>query len=81
MYKVYILKSLAKDRYYIGHTRDLEERLRRHNRGLVKSTKPYKPWKLVYSEDKEDKSKAFKRELQIKSYKGGNAFNNSFTIK
>jgi putative endonuclease len=74
MHKVYILKSLIKDRYYIGHSGNLEKRLIRHNKGLVKSTKAFKPWKIVYIEDKENKNEAYKRELQIKSYKRGEAF-------
>ena len=36
--------------------------------------KKYLPWKIVYTETFKTKSEAYKRELQIKSYKGGNAF-------
>ncbi|HBU07359.1 MAG TPA: endonuclease [Candidatus Magasanikbacteria bacterium] len=74
MHKVYILKSLKQTRYYIGHCEDLDVRLERHNKGCVKSTKPYRPWQIIYTEDLNSKSEAFKREMQIKSYKGGEAF-------
>lgn len=74
MFKVYILKSKINGRYYIGHTEDLENRLSRHNRGLVKSTKSYRPWRVVYTEEFENKNDAYKREFKIKSYKGGNSF-------
>jgi len=74
MYKVYILKSLNKSRYYIGHTENLENRLLRHDNGKVKSTKFYRPWKLVHEEGYDTKSEAYKRELEIKSYKGGIKF-------
>ncbi len=74
MYKVYILKSLVNGKYYIGHTKNLEARLNRHNGGLVKSTRACRPWEIVYSESKKNKNEAYKREFQIKSYKGGNAF-------
>lgn len=74
MYIVYILKSLKIDRYYIGHCEDINVRLIRHNKGLVKSTKKYKPWKIVYKENFNTRSEAYRRELQIKSYKGGEAF-------
>ena len=75
MYNVYILESLQKrNKYYIGHTCNLVNRLGRHNRGLVKSTKSARPWKIVYSETFDTKSFAYKRELKIKSYKGGEAF-------
>ena len=71
---VYILKSCSIDRYYTGHTNDLKKRLLDHNRRKVKSTKAYVPWSIVYTEEFETKSEAFKREMQIKRYKSGNAF-------
>jgi putative endonuclease len=74
MYKVYILKSLIYNRYYIGHTADLEKRLTQHNLGKVRSTKTYKPWKIVYDETRENKKDAYGREMKIKSYKHGEAF-------
>ena len=75
MFRVYILESIEKsNKYYIGHTQDLKKRLERHNEGLVKSTKSARPWKIIYSEKYDSKNNAYKRELQIKSYKGGEAF-------
>ncbi|MBE0572264.1 MAG: GIY-YIG nuclease family protein [Ignavibacteriaceae bacterium] len=74
MYFVYIIKSLVTIRYYIGSTENLDRRLSYHNSGKVKSTKAYKPWKLVHMERFDTKSDAIKRERQIKSYKSGNAF-------
>ena len=74
MYKIYILYSLSKNKYYIGHTENLEVRLYKHNKGQVKSTKSGIPWKVAYTEDYSTKQEAYKRELQIKSYKGGEAF-------
>jgi putative endonuclease len=50
MHYVYVLKSQIKERIYIGETADLKNRLERHNLGKVKSTKSYKPWKLIYYE-------------------------------
>ncbi len=74
MYFVYILKSLIADRYYIGHTADVDKRLAEHNQGRTRSTKGYKPWKVVYIEKYETKSEAFRREQEIKSYKSGFKF-------
>jgi putative endonuclease len=75
MYYTYILKSYSSSsHYYIGYTHNIETRLIDHNSGLVKSTKRYMPWKLIYFETYETKSEARLRELQIKSYKGGLAF-------
>ena len=74
MYQVYILKSEKLEKYYIGHSHDIVLRLESHNHGKVRSTKAYRPWKIVYSEISESKQEAYKREFQIKSYKGGEAF-------
>ncbi|MCX6746138.1 MAG: GIY-YIG nuclease family protein [Candidatus Parcubacteria bacterium] len=76
MYKAYVIQSLLNKRYYIGHTKNLDRRLEQHNSGKVRSTKSGMPWKLIYIEEFESKSEAYKRELQIKSYKGGRAFKN-----
>ena len=73
MYKVYILKSLKNSRYYVGHSEDITNRLKRHNKGLIRSTRNGRPWELVYFEDYPTKQTAYKRELQIKSYRGGEA--------
>ena len=74
MFYVYILKSDKVNRYYTGHSKDYNKRLNEHNKGKVRSTKPYIPWKVVYIEKCDKKSDAFKRELEIKKYKSGNAF-------
>ena len=74
MYKVYILQSRIKNRYYIGHTEDLDNRLSVHNSGRVRSTKAYLPWNIIYTENFQTKSEAQKREYEIKSYKGGIKF-------
>lgn len=74
MHFVYVLRSISYKRYYIGSTKDLENRLNYHNSGRVKSTKAHKPWNIIYTESFNTKSEAIKREKQIKSYKGGNAF-------
>ena len=74
MYYTYILYSKKIDRYYIGHSSDLKNRIVCHNKGLVKSTKKGVPWKLIYYEVFKNKKEAYKRELKIKSYKGGEAF-------
>ena len=66
---VYILYSVSRDRYYIGSTSDPEERLMRHNVGATPSTKPGRPWKIVYREELSSKSEALKRENYIKRQK------------
>jgi len=68
-YFVYILYSQHRDRYYIGYSQDPLERLEEHNLGATKSTRPGRPWKIVYIEKCENKSTAIKRELEIKKMK------------
>ena len=78
-YFVYILKSLKDQKFYIGSTSDLEARLNFHNAARQRSTRNRIPFVLVYSETYNSKSEALKREMRIKSYKGGVAFKKLFT--
>ena len=66
---VYILFSKSIDRYYIGQTQNLEDRLYRHRNSGSKSTKKAKDWELVYTEYFINRSLALARELEIKSKK------------
>jgi putative endonuclease len=72
MHYSYILKSLKDRKFYYGHTLDLQERLKNHNNGKVRSTKGRRPLELVYSEEFTTKSEAAKRELFYKSIDGYN---------
>ncbi|MBW8050621.1 MAG: GIY-YIG nuclease family protein [Cytophagales bacterium] len=74
MYYVYVLESQKDEKYYIGYTSNVEKRVEYHNAGLQRSTRHRRPFKLIYKEAFEDKTKALKREKQIKSYKGEEAF-------
>jgi len=69
---MYVLRSLKHVKFYIGVTKDLEARLKQHNKGYSKSTKPYKPWKIAYYEEYESKETAYKREWHLKHPKGYN---------
>ena len=69
MYVTYILFSDSKNRYYIGHAENLIVRLGYHNDGRVKSTKGYRPGKVVYFEEFSTKLEANRRELEIKKKK------------
>jgi len=69
MYYVYILYSQSRDRYYTGYSSDPEERVIEHNLGATMSTRTGRPWKLVYTEEFDNKSTATKREAAIKRMK------------
>ena len=73
MFYVYILQSLICGRYYIGSCDNIENRFKQHNDGKVKSTKAFKPWKLVYQEKFKTRENAIVREYQLKSWKSRDA--------
>jgi putative endonuclease len=66
---VYIIYSSTKDKFYIGFTSDLEERIIRHNQKSKGFTGNTNDWKIVYTENYTTKSEALLREKQIKSWK------------
>jgi putative endonuclease len=67
---VYILQSVATDRYYCGQTSHLERRLEQHNDPLYQLSKTTKrfdgPWKLVWSQQCLDRAEATRLEKLIK---------------
>jgi putative endonuclease len=71
---VYVLRSLTTKRFYVGQTKDLANRLRRHNEGRVKSTRAFRPWSIVYVEKFETRLEAVGRERELKSLKGTERF-------
>ena len=66
-YYTYVLKSLKDLDHYIGWTDDLDARIKKHNNGLVESTKFRRPLALVYFEACTSKEKAIKREKYFKT--------------
>ena len=58
----YLLQSQVDQSFYIGQTKDLEQRLILHNEGHSKSTMAKRPWKIVYFEVFDTRSEAIKRE-------------------
>ncbi len=74
MYFMYILSNDLSGKHYIGSTNNLERRLDEHNRGQTKSTKKTGKWSIIYTEQFMSGIDAKRREQQVKSYKGGNAF-------
>ena len=66
---VYILFSATLNRYYIGYTGQLSDRLFRHSNSGSKSTKATNDWVLAYSETYPTRGEAMKRENYIKKQK------------
>ncbi len=70
MYYTYILYSSKSQNFYYGYTEDLQNRLRLHQSGKVKSTAPFLPWKLVFYAAFEDIKLAKDFELYLKTGSG-----------
>lgn len=70
MWKVYAIKSLDRNYIYVGLTEDLDRRIAEHNSGKNKTTKPYKPFKLIYSEEFQTRMEARIKEKNLKSGSG-----------
>lgn len=68
---VYVLESKLKKQFYVGTTNDLVKRVKEHNLGQNVSTKPYRPWKLIYYEANLNAQDAKRRETYLKTNQGG----------
>lgn len=69
-YYVYVLQSVKSSRLYVGFTGDLVKRLKEHNRGIVFSTKPFVPWKVIHYMAYLDRKDAIRREKYLKTSQG-----------
>jgi putative endonuclease len=69
MYTVYIIYSQKIDKYYIGFSSNVPERLCKHNRNSKGFSNIGKPWVLVYQESFKNKKDAMTRESQLKKWK------------
>ncbi|WP_445385406.1 GIY-YIG nuclease family protein [Robiginitalea sp. IMCC44478] len=67
MYTVYVLYSKKLKRYYAGFTRNLDERIRRHNSGRSKYTSKGAPWELVKTFECATALEAIRLERKIKA--------------
>lgn len=69
MYYVYLIESISIGKYYIGQTANVDKRVKRHNCGYVKSTKAYRPWKLIGIIEVQNRKEAMALEKKIKDIK------------
>lgn len=67
MYFVYALRSINRNYIYVGMTSDLDKRINAHNRGYERTTKPYLPFNLIYTEKCENRKEARISEKYFKS--------------
>jgi putative endonuclease len=70
MYCVYVIYSVNANKYYVGHTNDINRRIQEHNFRQDRFTSNKGTWKLVYKEEFDTRSAAMQREKFLKSGKG-----------
>ena len=68
-YYVYILKSIESDKFYIGQTQNLQDRIKYHNSGRSNYTKKYIPWVIFAFKEFSSRSAAMKEETKLKNLK------------
>jgi putative endonuclease len=65
----YVLYNKTHDRYYIGHTNNIEIRLKQHSDGRNSWTNRYKPWVVIYQNKHPTRAEAMREERYLKSLK------------
>ncbi len=76
MYYTYVLQSKKDNKFYIGFTKDLKNRLAFHNSGKVRATAGRRPLSLIYYEACLNEADAVKREKYLKTGYGRRYLNN-----
>jgi putative endonuclease len=64
---VYIIYSKSLDRFYVGQTANIDDRLTEHNAGKGKFTSKGAPWILIHFFETVTRSEAMLLEKKIKS--------------
>jgi predicted GIY-YIG superfamily endonuclease len=68
---VYLLRSLQHaDQKYIGITKNLKNRLLKHNSGSTRHTAKFRPWRIEWAIWISEAEKAWKLEQYFKSHSG-----------
>ena len=69
MHYVYLLYSDKIDKYYIGQTNNLKDRVNRHNQNRCRSTKNKGPWILIGYFNLKTRSESVNLERKLKNLK------------
>ncbi len=70
MIYVYAIKSKLRNYIYVGLTADVERRVQQHNLGYERTTKPYVPFEIIYTEVFTTRQEARSREKYLKTTSG-----------
>ena len=66
-WSVYALQSLTRNYVYVGMTSNVEKRVGQHIDGRERTTKPYRPFRLIYTESFPDRPAARAKGKWLKS--------------
>jgi len=67
MYYVYAISSQIRKYIYVGLTDNIERRIFQHNSGKSRTTKSYRPFVLIYSQEFTTRTQAREKEKYLKS--------------
>lgn len=70
-FHVYLLRSKIDNSFYIGFAENLKDRMEKHSKGMVQSTKNLRPMELIYFESYKSKKDALIREKRLKQFAKG----------
>ena len=70
MWYTYAIKSEKRNYIYVGLTNNIDRRIKEHNKGYNKTTKPYSPFILIYEREFQTRLEARKHEKYLKTGSG-----------
>ncbi|MEK6650627.1 MAG: GIY-YIG nuclease family protein [Bacteroidota bacterium] len=70
MWFVYVLVSLVRNYIYVGLTHDVPARVRRHEAGRERTTRAYRPFRVLLIESHPTRGEARRREKFLKGGSG-----------
>ena len=70
MYYVYAISSSSRTYIYVGLTINKNRRIDEHQKGYNKTTRAYRPFKVILVEKYKTRQEARKREMYLKSGAG-----------
>jgi putative endonuclease len=80
MFYVYAIHSFGRNYTYVGLTNNIQRRFSEHQAGKNKTTKPYRPFKIIWVETFKTRPDAREREKYLKSG-AGKEFLKSLLVK
>ncbi|SFO30074.1 putative endonuclease [Algoriphagus ornithinivorans] len=70
MFTVYAISSTQRKYIYVGLTSELSARINRHNSGYERTTRPYRPFELIFMKEFPTRAEAREFEKYLKTTRG-----------